>query len=67
VSVEANAYQLSGMERRNLSDRIRAAWDWLRSGPRTPGYPFTANWTLFSQAIYAIQTTFNHWFRARDK
>jgi hypothetical protein len=52
---------------RNLNDRIRAAWAWLRSGPRTPGYPFTANWTLFSQAVYALQTTFNQWFRARNK
>jgi hypothetical protein len=55
------------MASRNLNERIRAAWSWLRSGPRTPGYPFTANWTLFSQAIYGIQTTFNHWFRARNK
>jgi len=52
---------------RNLREKLAAGWNWLRSGPRTPGYPFTANWTLFSQAIYAIQTTFNHWFRARDK
>src|SRR5207237_3190711 len=52
---------------RNLRDRIHAVWHWLRSGPRTPGYPFTANWTLFSQAVYAIQTTFNQWFRARNK
>jgi len=50
-----------------LSNKIRKSWAWLRSGPRTPGYPFTANWTLFSQFAYAVQTTFNHWFRAKNK
>jgi len=50
-----------------LRDKIVAGYHWLRRGPRTPGYPFTANWQLLSNFLYVMQTTFNHWFRGRNK
>ncbi|MDQ6718410.1 MAG: hypothetical protein M3Z17_08710 [Gemmatimonadota bacterium] len=50
-----------------LRTRIVDGFHWLRKGPRTPGYPFTANWQLLSNFLYVVQTTFNQWFRPKNK
>ena len=52
---------------RLVRDKIVAAYETLRDGPKIPGYPFTANWTLVSNFLFGIQSSINHWFRNRHK
>jgi hypothetical protein len=52
---------------RFLRSRIVSGYHWLRDGPKIPGYPFTANWTLVSQFLWGIQSSIHHWFRGRNK
>jgi hypothetical protein len=55
------------IEKVPLRKKIAGGFHWLRKGPRTPGYPFTANWQLLSNFLYVVQTTFNQWFRPKIK
>jgi hypothetical protein len=52
---------------RFVRDKIVAAYETLRDGPKIPGYPFTANWTLVSNFLFGIQSSINHGFRNRHK
>jgi len=54
-------------KKRFFRTRIVGGFHWLRRGPRTPGFPFTANWQLLSNFLYVVQTSFNQWFRPKSK
>ena len=52
---------------RFLRSKVVTGYHWLRDGPKIPGYPFTANWTLVSQFLWGIQSSIHHWFRGKNK